>query len=71
MPVGLVESLGWFTPLASTVVGFMLLAIERIGTDLQSPFNSSEHQIQMETICETIEKNLQSMQRDALGDHAS
>ena len=66
VPVGLVESLGWFTPLASTVVGFMLLAIERIGTDLQSPFNASEHQIQMESICETIEKNLQSMQRDAL-----
>jgi putative membrane protein len=66
VPVGLVESLGWFTPAASTVVGFMLLAIERIGTDLQSPFKSSEHQIQMEKICETIEKNLESMQRDAL-----
>ncbi|MFI8482816.1 bestrophin family protein [Pseudomonas sp. NPDC078700] len=67
VPVGLVESLGWFTPLASTVVGFMLLAIEQIGTDLQSPFHNSEHQIQMESICETIEKNLHSMQRDALG----
>ncbi|MGY2290926.1 bestrophin family protein [Pseudomonas sp. SDO528_S397] len=66
VPVGLVESLEWFTPLASTVVGFMLLAIERIGTDLQSPFRHSEHQIQMETLCETIEKNLHSMQRDAL-----
>ena len=69
VPVGLVESLGWFTPLASTVVGFMLLAIERIGTDLQSPFRSSEHQIQMEAICETIEKNLQSMRRDTLADN--
>jgi putative membrane protein len=68
VPIGLVESLGWFTPLASTVVGFMLLAIERIGTDLQSPFRHSEHQIQMEALCETIEKNLQSMQRDSLGD---
>lgn len=67
VPVGLVESLGWFTPLASTVVGFMLLAIERIGTDLQSPFRDSEHQIQMEALCETIEKNLHSMQRDSLG----
>ena len=65
VPVGLVETLGWFTPLASTVVGFMLLAIERIGTDLQSPFRFSEHQIQMDTICETIERNLESMQRDA------
>jgi ion channel-forming bestrophin family protein len=50
-------------------VGFMLLAIERIGTDLQSPFRSSEHQIQMEAICETIEKNLQSMRRDTLADN--
>ncbi|MBF8779529.1 effector protein [Pseudomonas fulva] len=65
VPIGLVESLGWFTPLASTVVGFMLLAIERIGTDLQSPFRFSEHQIQMDTICETIERNLESMQREA------
>jgi Bestrophin. len=50
----------------------MLLAIERIGTDLQSPFRDSEHQIQMEALCETIEKNLHSMQRDSLGsDHLS
>lgn len=65
VPVGIVESLGWFTPLASTVVGFMLLAIERIGTDLQSPFRASEHQIKMDAICETIERNLESMQREA------
>ena len=64
VPIGLVESLEWFTPLASTVVGFMLLAIERIGTDLQSPFKVSEHQIQMDSLCENIERNLQSMQRD-------
>ncbi|MBC3422748.1 bestrophin family protein [Pseudomonas wayambapalatensis] len=65
VPIGLVESLEWFTPLASTVVGFMLLAIERIGTDLQSPFRRSEHQIPMDTICEAIERNLESMQREA------
>jgi len=65
VPIGLVESLGWFTPLASTVVGFMLLAIERIGTDLQSPFRHSEHQIRMEELCANIEKNLESMQRNA------
>ncbi|RRV09004.1 effector protein [Pseudomonas sp. v388] len=65
VPIGLVETLGWFTPLASTVVGFMLLAIERIGTDLQSPFRASEHEIQMEALCENIERNLDSMLRDA------
>jgi putative membrane protein len=65
VPIGLVETLGWFTPLASTVVGFMLLAIEKIGTDLQSPFLVSEHEIQMTALCENIEKNLDSMLRDA------
>ncbi|RMO85476.1 hypothetical protein ALQ32_02069 [Pseudomonas syringae pv. tagetis] len=65
VPIGLVETLGWFTPLASTVVGFMLLAIEKIGTDLQSPFRASEHVIQMNALCENIERNLDSMLRGA------
>ncbi len=63
VPIGLVETLEWFTPLASTVVGFMLLAIEKIGTDLQSPFKASEHEIQMKALCENIEHNLGTMQR--------
>jgi putative membrane protein len=65
LPIGLVDTLGWFTPLASTVVGFMLLAIEKIGTDLQSPFSASEHEIQMTALCNNIERNLDSMLRDA------
>lgn len=66
VPIGLVETLGWFTPLASTVVGFMLLAIEKIGTDLQSPFKASEHEIQMKALCENISGNLNSMLQDAI-----
>lgn len=65
VPIGLVEALGWFTPLASSVVGYMLLAIETIGTDLQSPFRPSEHCIQTDTLCRNIERNLNSMIRDA------
>jgi len=71
MPIGLVESLGWYTPLASTVVGFMFLALEKVGTDLQSPFQRSRHQITMGTICTTIEGNLRTMLRDARGSYAS
>ncbi|UFH49329.1 bestrophin family protein [Pseudomonas sp. KNUC1026] len=65
VPIGLVETLEWYTPLASTVVGFMLLAIERIGTDLQSPFQPSEHQIRTNDLCDNIEGNLLTMLRDA------
>ncbi|KTT29471.1 effector protein [Pseudomonas oryzihabitans] len=71
MPIGLVESLEWYTPLASTVVGFMFLALEKVGTDLQSPFQRSRHQITMGTICSTIEGNLRTMLRDARSGYAS
>ncbi|NVL46018.1 effector protein [Pseudomonas syringae pv. actinidiae] len=61
MPLSMVTTLGWFTPAISTVVGCMLLAMDRIGTDLQAPFGNSQHRIRMEDLCNTIEKNLQSM----------
>lgn len=61
MPLGLVTTLGWFTPVVSTVVGAMLLTMERIGTDLQAPFGESQHQIQMNALCSNIQKNLCSM----------
>lgn len=61
MPLSLVPSLGWFTPVVSTVVGCMLLAMERIGTDLQAPFGNSQHRIRTEDFCRNIESNLKSM----------
>lgn len=61
MPLSLVPALGWFTPVVSTVVGCMLLAMERIGTDLQAPFGRSQHRIRVEDLCRNIERNLSSM----------
>ena len=65
VPMGLVDTLGWFASLASTVAGYMLLAVETIGTDLQSPFRPSEHCIQTDAICRNIDRNMTSMLRDA------
>ena len=61
MPLSLVPTLGWFTPIVSTVVGCMLLAMERIGTDLQTPFGCSQHSIRTDDLCRNIEHNLRSM----------
>jgi putative membrane protein len=66
MPLSLVPTLGWFTPAISTVVGCMLLAMERIGTDLQAPFGESQHRIKMDELCRNIEKNLCSMFNEPL-----
>jgi putative membrane protein len=59
LPVGLVDALGYFTPLASAVVGFMLLAIERIGDDIQDPFENRVHDVPLTAITRTIQIDLQ------------
>ncbi len=61
LPVGLVESLGWFTPLGSTVVGFMFLALDKIGRDLEAPFDGSIHDVPITAIATTIEINLRQL----------
>lgn len=64
LPFGMVPSLDWFTPVGSTVVGFMFLAMEKIGRDLESPFDNTIHDIPMTSICRTIEINLRQMRGD-------
>lgn len=48
-------------PRMFTVVGCMLLAMERIGTDLQAPFGHRQDSIRTDDVYRNIEKNLQSM----------
>jgi putative membrane protein len=61
LPVGLVESLGWFTPLGSTLVGFMFLALDKMGNDLEDPFENTIHDVPMTAIATTIEINLRQL----------
>jgi len=61
LPVGMVLNLGWYTPLGSTVVGFMFLALEKIGRDLEDPFENKVHDVPMTAITTNIEINLRQM----------
>jgi putative membrane protein len=61
LPVGLVETMGWFTPLGSTLVGFMFLALEKIGNDLEDPFENTIFDVPMTAIATTIEINLRQL----------
>jgi ion channel-forming bestrophin family protein len=60
-PIGMVPSLGWYTPLGSTLVGFMFLALERIGRVLEDPFENKIYDISMTAITCTIEINLRQL----------
>ena len=61
LPLAMVSSLGWLTPLGSTLVGFIFLALDKIGRDLENPFDNSVYDVPLTSICKTIEVNLRQM----------
>jgi putative membrane protein len=66
LPVALVTNMGWLTPLGSTLVGFIFLALDKIGRDLEDPFENTIYDVPLTSITTTIETNL----RQLLGDTA-
>jgi putative membrane protein len=66
LPIGLVETLGFATPLGSTLAGLMFLAILAIGDDLVDPFANTLHDVPLSAMCRTIEIDL----LQAIGDPA-
>ena len=66
LPIGLVETLGFATPVGSTVAGLMFLAVLAIGEDLVDPFANTVHDLPLTAMCRTIEIDL----LQALGDPA-
>ncbi len=64
LPLALVQNMGWFTPLGSTLVGFIFLALDKIGRDLEDPFDNTVYDVPLTAIARTIEINL----RQTLGE---
>jgi putative membrane protein len=58
LPLSMVQQLGWITPFGSTVVGFLFLALEEIGRDLEDPFKTTLHALPMSAMATTIEIDL-------------
>jgi putative membrane protein len=58
LPIGLVDTLGFATPLGSTIAGLMFLAILAIGDDLVDPFANTLHDVPLSAMCRTIEIDL-------------
>ena len=66
LPVGLVNDLGYLTPIASTLVGFMFLALDTIGRDLEAPLDGTVHDVPMQSIARNVEIDmLQAIGADA------
>ncbi|WP_158941657.1 bestrophin family protein [Granulicella sp. S190] len=61
LPLALVTNMGWFTPLGSTLVGFIFLALDKIGRDLEDPFDNTIYDVPLTSITTTIETNLRQL----------
>ena len=61
LPLGMVASLGLLTPVGSTLVGFIFMALDQIGRDLEAPFENLPNDISLTAISRSIEINLRQM----------
>jgi putative membrane protein len=62
VPFATVDRLEWFTPIATVLIAAPLLAVDKIGTELQDPFSKDRlNHLPLDDICATIEGNLLAM----------
>ena len=64
LPIGMVSDLGLMTPLGSSFLGMIFLALDRIGRDLEAPFALTVHDVPLSSITRTIEIDLRQMLGD-------
>ncbi|MBV1836371.1 bestrophin family protein [Acetobacter estunensis] len=58
LPISAVQTLGWLTPLGSSLVGVLFVVLDKMGGDLQEPFRASPHALPMATMARGIETDL-------------
>ncbi len=61
LPLGLVSTTGWLTPLIATFIGFIFLALDNIGREIEDPFDYTHNDIPMSALSRTIEINLREL----------
>ena len=61
LPLGMVESLGFFSIPVHIVIGFTFGMIQSIAESMQAPFENKSNDTPVFSICRTIEKNLLEM----------
>ncbi|MBN4001328.1 bestrophin family ion channel [Nostoc sp. LPT] len=61
LPFQIVDSLGWWTGLISSLVGFTVFGIEAIGLEIENPFGYDANDLPLDAICETMKRNIDDL----------
>jgi ion channel-forming bestrophin family protein len=61
LPFQIVDELKWWTAPAVALVSFTLFGIEAIGVEIENPFGTDPNDLPLDTICNTIERNIDDL----------
>jgi putative membrane protein len=64
LPFGLVDTIGFMTPLVVAIVAYTFFGLDALGDEIEEPFGLSPNDLPLDAICRAIEIDM----RDALGD---
>ncbi len=61
LPLGLVDTVGWFTPVVVFLVSHAFFGLDALGEEIEEPFGTGPHNLPLGHISATIEMNLRQM----------
>ncbi|MDR3025562.1 bestrophin family ion channel [Chryseobacterium sp.] len=61
LPFGLVDSLGWFTPLIVVFVAYTFVAFEAIADEIEEPFGTDANDLALNSMCVMIDETIHEM----------
>jgi ion channel-forming bestrophin family protein len=61
LPFQFVNQLQWWTAGVVILVSFTLFGIEAIGIEIENPFGKDENDLPLDTICETMKRNIDDL----------
>lgn len=61
LPFQMVKDFGWFTGFMVALISFTLLGIEAIGLEIENPFGHDANDLQLDTICANMRRNMEDL----------
>lgn len=61
LPFCLVDSLGWFTPFAVSVLAYTFFGLDALGNQIADPFDTEPHDLPLDAICRTVEISVREL----------
>lgn len=66
LPLGLVDSLGWMTPIIVVFIAYTYVALEAIADELENPFGLLPNDLALDALCHNLENSLLEMDNRSL-----